>query len=281
MRNLISYCLFGTHRRYWHSVPFVVSANSIMNPDLRMRFHVHKSYRETPGYALLSVLAAEEFVDLVESGVDFPGSSAMILRMMPLFDPEVDVFFLRDIDASPCTEDVRAMRIFLKTNLWVHAGRGHWAHTLPIMGCLAGFRASVLRNEMRMGSFDEFVETAFGILPYIGHKEWVWNSDQEVLTRMMEPFTVRTLDTPMGPAPVLEWYKAVRFSPDLYKLEDVSGIPVEVREACDSISKEPGIPTVIPDALLRRSIWWEGPVQKRIRKFMEDHPKLDREWVWR
>ncbi len=79
---------------------------------------------------------------------------ACLWRMIPVFDPEVDYVFCRDIDAAVMPRDRACIEEFIASGLVVHNIHDHVQH-VDMLGGLCGFRTKPFCEKMRLYSIGD------------------------------------------------------------------------------------------------------------------------------
>ncbi len=183
MKKVISLALFGDGTRYAAYTPAFVRAHLTLFPQAEgweLRVHHDDHLDSTEGGRLLRALAARGLVRLVAMG-EAPLTRAMLWRMTPVWDPEVDYVFARDIDALPTPRDRACCDRFIESGCDVHTVHDSRSHD-GIMGGLSGYQAETFRQITGFTSPAEMV--AFG--DGVNDGQWARHGfDQEVLNRLV------------------------------------------------------------------------------------------------
>lgn len=139
--KVIAYSVFGPESyKYTKYLPAVEAAHRVLFPDYMFAVHRESLIRTEPRPPLCK---------------------AMLFRLGPLFWPNVDAVFCRDIDSLPTPRDRAACEEFLVSDADVHT-----IHDAPVhdgmLGGLCGFKASVRRGLAEFGvrSLEDFYDAA-------------------------------------------------------------------------------------------------------------------------
>ncbi len=177
MKKIVSLALFGEGTRYVEYARAWVRAHLTLFPiaegwELRVHHDVHN------GGGFLRVLSDRGLVRLVERE-SAPLTRAMLWRMCPVWDPEADYVFPRDIDALPTPRDRACCESFIASGCdvqMVHDSKSHDG----VMGGMGGYACESFREVSGIASWEDLV--AFG-----GKTDAEWakhGTDQEVLNAL-------------------------------------------------------------------------------------------------
>ncbi len=230
--NIISFSLFGTSKRYWQNIPYWMASNSLLlNYDLY--FYVHKPLEDFVGFKLMKNVAENHpniHIELMdEESINTRGA---IWRMQPLWFPNSEYLFCRDLDAIMTSDEVRAMLKFKETDLIIHGIRAHPAHDIPLLAGLCGFNCHAMRSNMQNETYNTYLNR-------ITDPSYGWGFEQAVLTRFFftegkEYLSHHTLDTPLRGATPL-YNGSVTFTPDVYNRVDISNCDKDILNFGDTL----------------------------------------------
>ena len=99
-------------------------------------------------------------VTLVDCGPAELRNAAMLWRLKPLFDPDVECVIFRDIDSIPTPRDRRAVEEWLASGMEAHGIADSISHTSPLLGGMSGFLAATFRERFGWGSWDAMIRAA-------------------------------------------------------------------------------------------------------------------------
>jgi len=206
--NLISYVLFGRgNPRYRDCVPIILAGNAGLYPDFITRIHVAAGLEDDPAVRLTLESAARGVrAEVVVVPRTHSGLEATCWRVMPLWDPDVDVVLCREIDSIPCGYEVGPVRAFMESGLAIHALRAHKNHCFRLMAGLVGFRRKSLLSHPIPANFDAYMDAgALG--------GWHRGCDQRLLAGAFGALAEFTLDTPIRGAPPGRGSRTISSSP--------------------------------------------------------------------
>lgn len=190
MKKVISLALFGEDNRYSQFLPAVIRAHHTLFPREEgwiLRIH-HDEHVYTDKFgAMLHGLETRGLIELRYMGSGVPLCKAMLWRLAPLFDPEVEVTFCRDLDALPTPRDRACCEEFLASDKLIHTIHDSSSHD-GIMGGMSGFKAS-LRQHWPLTSLEQVYSNAENPLPgqIEGKIEWhIHGADQDALNRVFD-----------------------------------------------------------------------------------------------
>ena len=182
--KVISYSLFGYGKdkaencfefnAYLRGLMVNIRLQRLLFPDWRIRVHLDKQTHE--GFKRFFELLSEEIhtnaIDVVICE-DAPLTKAMLWRLKPMFDPNVEMFICRDIEAPLMYKDVQAVTQWIDSTKISHAITSSNSHNIPMMGGMIGFKKGILER-LRVNTWDQLVNVKYN-----------WNAkgtDQDFLT---------------------------------------------------------------------------------------------------
>ena len=209
-KTILSYSLFGSEKRFWGTIPFVLMANSLFYPKFVMRFHLDTSARDNSMFKLLDEISKTcSNVEIKVIDTPYTGTLPTIWRMMPLWDEDVSYLFCRDLDAVPSSFEKKVVEFFVKNKQFlIYSMRVYALHTTPLMAGLCGFNCNSLRlYRMRGANNSSFLPSTFE--NYISRqRNFGWGCDQVLLKNVFcnrsyigSLIMKRTLDVPIRTAP--------------------------------------------------------------------------------
>lgn len=158
-----------------------------------LRVHVDSSVAKTEIGALIRRYAN---TGLCESVLMYPNAStttpplcrAMLWRLAPVFDADVDYVFSRDLDAPPMPRDRILCDAFISSTIAMGTVHDNVAHS-GVMGGLCHFRAAEFRRLTGFKTLEDLY--VFGGLTDV---EWSRHgADQDVLNRLIHAMPQLTL----------------------------------------------------------------------------------------
>lgn len=168
MKKIISIALFGDGSKkdgsgtnYHRYLPtFVLAHHNLFPASEHWGLHVHVDNLTLNGEygRLLRNMESLNLLTLVVMG-DAALTKAMLWRMAPVFDGNVDYVFCRDIDCIPMPRDRAVCNVFIASNCATHTVHDSQSH-VGIMGGLCGFQTSSFKNAARMYSLTDLYSFA-------------------------------------------------------------------------------------------------------------------------
>lgn len=154
--------------RYWYNIPSIVATYKTIYPDIDIVIHISKSILSHPLYKLLTLLHDANLIKVLIHKEDCVDLKPSMWRYIELFDDNIDVLFVRDLDSVPNLLEFISNDHFTNNDNSVSTIRSHSGHntvgTVMLAG-LSSFKPSVI-NHGGM-TFDVFyngaVQTSWGV----------------------------------------------------------------------------------------------------------------------
>lgn len=188
MKRVVSLALWGEWDRsgdggsmqnyYWRSAIVAIAASRLIFPDWEIRVHHDSSLFRHPLGPILCASAARGEIVLVRMPDQGELCHKMLWRMFPAFDPTVERFICRDVDALPTPKDRLCVDAWCQSFAGLHVIRDSQSHTALVMGGLCGFKRDLLLDHCKWKSFDEMVREAGDLRRHGSDQNWlnsVWN----------------------------------------------------------------------------------------------------------
>jgi hypothetical protein len=150
MKNIISYALFGynqtTHETsfpfytYLRGLALNVRLARLLFPSWKVRLHVdQRTYDAFERY--FELMSNKEWGSIIEIVIceEAPLTKAMLWRLKPAFDPNVERFICRDLDSPLIYKDAQAVYQWVESGKAAHAITASNSHTIPMLGGMVGF----------------------------------------------------------------------------------------------------------------------------------------------
>lgn len=269
--NIISYSLFGDRLLYWRLIPLLIVANETFFPDFKMRFHVLSEIEQHPIYPLLKTLSEKTtMVELKIIEKPYKGLEPTIWRMMPLWDPDVHYLFSRDLDSLPCSEEIRAIRVFIKSGLLVHGIRSHPAHDIRLLAGLCGFKCPELVRKLGI-SFERYMSSNRS------HKDGRRGCDQELLQIFFSGFIDQSLDSPIFKAGQVG-FEAVRLPKEMYDSIDLSNVNPVIQKICDENARYSGAVVGISNEAVKHALDAAGETGSLVKEVLKTNSALEAQY---
>ena len=153
MKKVVSISFFGEGDEYGQYLPAFVRAHLNLFPvseGWRLRVHCDDLVTKTERGAQLIRLGSAGIIDVVFMG-PAEYTKAMLWRIAPVFEKDVDYVFCRDIDCCPMPRDRAVMEQFIKSGATVHTVHDNVLH-IGMMGGLCGFHAPSFREITGFGT---------------------------------------------------------------------------------------------------------------------------------
>lgn len=185
--KIISYSLFGYGKErqancfdfnsYLRGLMVNMRLKRLLFPEWVIRLHLDESTYN--GFI--------EFFNLlqIESGLqiiicnDAPLTKAMLWRMKPLFNTEVERVICRDLDSPLTYRDAQAVKQWEDSGKAAHAITDSVSHNLPMLGGMVGFIKDNFVQRVGFNGWDNFVNQMGGYE--------VKGADQDLLNRYVYP----------------------------------------------------------------------------------------------
>ena len=182
MKKVYSIALFGTGDKYAQYLPaFCIGALNLFPIDQgwRVRVHADDAVLDTQYGEFLLCMFGAGLVELRAKESE-PLTKAMLWRMEPVFDEDVDYVFCRDIDAPPMPRDRAVCEQFIASGAAIGTCHDNVAHA-GVMGGLCHFATEAFRNQTGIHSLDR-------LYAYAEQRAVKWSqhgTDQNVLNRLV------------------------------------------------------------------------------------------------
>lgn len=181
MKKIVSIALFGDENKYGNGLRAFVLAHLNLFPldeGWMLRVHLSDSVYAGRRGQFLRRMAALGLLEVRAMG-EAPLTKAMLWRMAPVFDKNVDYVFCRDLDCCPMPRDRAVCEQFIKSECIISAVHDAPAHS-GVMGGLSGYWAPRFREHFKLYSLETLTDTARPTDDYAKH-----GTDQDVLNRLI------------------------------------------------------------------------------------------------
>lgn len=186
--KVISYSIFGYKKErqpgcdnfsgYLSGLMINLRLSMLLFPQWKVRVHMDRDTYN--GFADLWTLLKESSFGLqVVICDDAPLTKAMLWRMKPAFDKDVEMFLCRDTDAPLTYRDAQAVRQWELSTKQAHAITDSVSHTIPMMGGMIGFKTEYFKDYTGYTDWEAMVSQQGGY----EHK----GADQDFLGRFIYP----------------------------------------------------------------------------------------------
>lgn len=159
-KRVISLSLFGPDEHYWRALPTYIRAHHALFPGYELRIHHDDHILTAPYGDVLFGLERRNLLKLVrmgEDGIAIGKCQAMLWRLAPAWDPEVEVVFCRDVDALPTWRERKCAEEFIASTHPIGVVHDNPEHML-MLGGLCHLRN--IAGSPMWQSFTKFIEGA-------------------------------------------------------------------------------------------------------------------------
>lgn len=162
--KIISYSLFGynTERAlncfdfnsYFRGLNLNIRLAKVLFPDWIIRVHMdHSTY-----------LGFKDIFDALPIQVQLCDPAvlthAMLWRMLPAFDPDVERFICRDLDGPLTPRDRQAVLDWENSEMNAHSITDSVSHNIEMLGGMIGFKSAEFRNTFNVSNLDQLIAAA-------------------------------------------------------------------------------------------------------------------------
>ncbi len=188
MKKVISASIFngkGTknqHGFYWACLVHFVRGYLTIFPDWEVWiYHDSTLYSNFYGSVLLT-LEEKGLVNLIYVRENEILCKGMLWRMSPIFDDSVDYVVCRDVDHVPSGREHAIVDAYIASGKTALGMNDAWAHTIPLMGGMIGFKAKEMKKKFQANSLDELLDKHKKRFTFEKH-----GSDQHFLMNVVWP----------------------------------------------------------------------------------------------
>lgn len=114
--------------------------------DYWLTIHHDKRVMERREFRFLQELERRTLIRLVDCGEATTLCGAMLWRMEPLFDPDVELVICRDVDSLPMTRDRKMVEAFQASRGTIHGINDSESHSIPLMGGMIAVKGDAFRS---------------------------------------------------------------------------------------------------------------------------------------
>ncbi len=271
-REMRTWDLWNNQDRYWYNIPTLMTINSIVYPEAKIKIHLSNNIIDNPLFEILEKISKSfPNVELIKMSYDYLNTEGTMWRYKPLFDKESDIVLCRDIDSIPNTDEIKSTLFFLQnTDYFVQTLRTHTNHVIPhtiILAGLCGFRPNQI-DFLKDVSFDMY---------YNHFKNSSWGLDQSSLINMFvrdQNWTKeRFLDSPISTQyhrvgkPLIQ---CKSIDQDFYRNEIKLNVQSDILDMIDSETKWAGEPTNFRGEKLRKFLEIENSQIIKLKEIFEE-----------
>lgn len=231
-KKVISYSLFGYNKPkqqncfifndYLRGLVLNIRLARLLYPDWVVRVHVDHETNEGLKH-IFERLPIEVIVLNPE-----PLTKAMLWRMLPIFDRNVEYVICRDLDSPLTYREAQAVHQWVNSECVVHTITDSVSHGIPMLGGMIGFWAKYFTDYTKISSWKVF--SSIGITLNFNVK----GTDQDLLNRFIYPYFANPKKSSIMQHYVLGMPNT--FLPNYFNhIPDIDiGLPLELKESNDT-----------------------------------------------
>lgn len=153
--------------------------NRLIYPDFETWVYVDRGTYE--GFKALFDSLTDSNICKVFIREPAPLCEAMLWRMIPAFNPDVEVVLCRDLDSPVTMRERKCVEYWLGSTKCAHAITDSVSHNIPMLGGMIGFRGKNLRERLGVEIFEAMLSKWSGM--DFSRK----GSDQDFINRHIYP----------------------------------------------------------------------------------------------
>jgi hypothetical protein len=185
--KIISYSLFGygsqfencfSFNSYLRALLLSIRMNRLIYPEFINRVHTdQKTYDGCP------ILGKLERAKIIQCHIiaEAPLCKAMLWRLLPAFDCDVELFLCRDLDSLTSYKERQLVEYWMHGTKMCHAITDSVSHNIPLMGGMVAFRSKEFREYTACATWDQMFNK-FGAFNFTNK-----GSDQDWLNAFIYP----------------------------------------------------------------------------------------------
>lgn len=159
----------------------VVRAHHAAFPDWKLVIHHDDRVMDFPYFASLRRMHERNLLKLEFMGKAQTLTGSMLWRLAPLWDEQVEVVAVRDIDSLPMERDRKMLEAFVNNpRATIHVLHDSESHSGPLMGGMTAIKAAPFRAEFSNCTFEQFIS------PWTPRLD-VHGSDQHFMNQIIYP----------------------------------------------------------------------------------------------
>lgn len=185
--KIIAYSLFGYGKErqancfdfysYLRGLMINLRLSKLLFPTWKVRLYTdQKTYQGFESF--FGVLQKNGVLEIVICD-ECELTKAMLWRLKPAFDPNVEIFICRDVDSPLTYRDAQAVTEFEQSPKQAHAITDSVSHTIPMMGGMIGFKNTHFTEYTGFDNWDKMVACMTGYERK--------GADQDFLNRFIYP----------------------------------------------------------------------------------------------
>lgn len=227
--KVISYSLFGAGKprnansydfeSYLRGLAINIRMNRLLFPGWKIHLHCDPLTIETWG-KLFDQLPITVFMCDPD-----PLTKAMLWRLHPCFNPEIEYMVCRDLDGPPTYREAQCVQYWVSSGKAAHAITDSISHTVAMMGGMVGFIPKWFTMRTKAQNWHQMINET----PYDWNRK---GADQDFLNQRVYPCFAQPGDDSITQHYMLgmpntflaDWHNSV---PDI----EVPGVPEEMKES--------------------------------------------------
>lgn len=143
-----------------------------------LTIHHDDRVKEANEFRFLQELERRSLLRLVDCGKAETLCGAMLWRLEPLFDEDVELVISRDIDSLPMPRDRKMVEAFYKTSGYIHGINDSESHSIALMGGMIAVKGDAFRRHFTKSQW-EFLKSTYDLSNH--------GSDQQFLNNVLYP----------------------------------------------------------------------------------------------
>lgn len=138
----------------------VIRAHHVAFPGWGLTIHHDDRVMHLPYFPALMNMNDKGLINLQFMGSAPTLAAAMLWRLEPLYDQEIEVVAVRDIDSLPMERDYKMLEAFLANpRATSHVLHDSESHSGPYMGGMSAWRSADFRAALPRAEFDQLLST--------------------------------------------------------------------------------------------------------------------------
>lgn len=170
MKRVISFSLFGdvfgcdgmrkTPVWIWQFLPSLIRGYISLFPGWELWFYHDENIYSNYYGSVLRNLQNQGLIRLIYVPEEPLFCKAMLWRMKPLWESDVEYFLCRDVDHTPTGRERKMVEIFVNSGAQLHCINDNPSHNIPMLGGMVGFKAQEVYQTLGFKNFDEFISSS-------------------------------------------------------------------------------------------------------------------------
>lgn len=178
-----SYCIFG--ESYWGVMPLLLRVHFAIYPPEKYKMYIYHdaSLSNNPYEKVLNTLHRMNIIKTRYVDEPVLKCRAMLWRMIPIWDDDVDYVFCKDADSIPTPKERKITEEFISSKYAVLGINDNPAHSIPLMGGMIGFNNKKFIAQSNIRTYGDFMR-----LSHYSDDQWrSHGADQNYLNSYLLP----------------------------------------------------------------------------------------------